>query len=103
MRILLFILSMGIGTVLCGQTLPRLTGKPQPVVKGANLRVYQPADLVVSSFSLHSIVQDDSRGAYIVTVSVGVHNNGELSSNALTTLKCFYADASHMIKPPANK
>jgi len=90
-------------SVAYGQTLPKLTGKPQPVVKGANLKVYPPTDLAVSSFSLHSITKDNSRGAYVVTVSVTVHNNGGIASSALTTLKCYYADASHMVKPPSNK
>ena len=103
MRTILFLLTMGMASITNGQTQPRLTGKPQPVVKGANLRVYQPADLVITSFSLHSITKDDSRGAYIVTVDVTVRNNGELASNGLTTLKCFYADATHLVKPPSNK
>ena len=87
-----------------GQTLtPKLTGKPQPVVQGANLRVYKPSDLEVSYFAVRSVVKDVSRGAYVVTVNVTVHNNGEMPSNELTTLKVFFTLADRMIKPPSNR
>ncbi|MDO6434873.1 hypothetical protein Q4E93_29945 [Flavitalea sp. BT771] len=101
MRTIIFFLLMGVGYIACAQTLPpRLSGKPQPV--GPNIRYYRPPDLEVTSFSVKSIVKDVNRGAFVVTVSVGVRNIGELPSNVLTTLKCFYADASGTYKPPAN-
>jgi len=102
MRTIFFLLLMSMGCAVCGQTLtPKLSGKPQPV--GPNIRYYQPSDLVVTSFSVKSVVKDVNRGTFVVTVSVGVRNAGELPSNALTTLKCFYTDASGTYKPPANR
>jgi len=89
------------GCAVCGQTpTPKLTGKPQPV--GPNMRYYRPSDLVVTGLSVRSIVKDVNRGTFVVTVNVGVRNAGELATNVLTTLKCFYADARGMIKPPTN-
>ena len=87
---------------VCGQTVvPKLTGKPQPV--GPNLRYYQPTDLAITYFNIRSITKDVNRGAYIVTVNVTVHNNGELPSNELTTLKAFFSLAGRTVKPPSNR
>jgi hypothetical protein len=102
MRTIFFLLLMGMGCSLFGQTLtPKLAGKPQAV--GPNIRYYRPSDLELGSLSLRSVTRDVNRGSFIVTVSVGVRNIGELPSNELTTLKCFYADASRLIHPPANR
>ncbi|HVW58578.1 MAG TPA: hypothetical protein VHC48_01035 [Puia sp.] len=104
MRTTFFLLSMGMTCAVYGQTAtPRLTGKPQPVVQGANLRVYKPSDLAVSYFAVRSVVRDANRGAYRVTINVTVHNNGELPSNELTTFKAFFTLADHMIKPPTSR
>jgi len=102
MRTTLLLCLLGLAYTLPAQTVPpRLPARPQPV--GPNIRYYKPSDLEVSSFSLRSITKDVNRGTFVVTMSVGVHNNGELPSNELTTLKCFYTDASHIIHPPGNR
>jgi len=100
MRTILFTLLIGLGLTAGAQTVPtKLPVKPQPV--GPNLRYYSPPDLVITNFGMRSITRNDLHGAYEVTISVTVHNNGELPSNDLTTLKCFYADGRGLIKPPA--
>ena len=101
MRTILFTLVITLGYAAGAQTLPtKLPVKPQPVTP--NFRVYQPADLVITYFGLRSITRSDAQGAYEVTINVTVHNNGELPSNSLTTLKCFYSDGKGLIKPPAS-
>ena len=96
MRTIFFFLLMSMGCAVCGQTLtPKLSGKPQPV--GPNIRYYKPPDLEITSFSVKSIVKDVNRGAFVVTVSVGVRTIGELPSNVLTTLKCL----SRKVSSPA--
>ena len=90
MRTIIFFLLMGVGYIACAQTLPpKLPVKPLPV--GPNIRYYRPSDLAITYFVLRSITRNDLQGAYEVTINVTVHNNGELPSNGLTTLKAFYA------------
>ncbi|MHA4809089.1 hypothetical protein ACX0G9_13330 [Flavitalea flava] len=101
MRTILFNLLICLSCATGAQTLtPRLTGKPQPV--GPNIRFYRPSDLVITYFGLSRITRNDLHGAYEVTINVTVHNNGELPSSNLTTLKCFYSDGRGLIKPPAS-
>ena len=98
--IILFTLLLGFGWAAGAQTLPpKLPAKPQPV--GPDIRYYSPSDLVIISFWLQRITRNDLHGAYEVTINVTVHNNGQLASNDLTTLKCFYVDGRGLIKPPA--
>jgi len=104
MRTILFLLLTGVVCDVCGQTLtPKLAGKPQPVTQAANLRLYRPSDLEVTYFNLRSVTKDVNSGAYIVTVNVTVHNNGEMPSSELTTLKAFFTLADHAIHPPTNR
>ena len=100
MRKLFFLLLTGSTCLAHAQTpQPKLAGKPQPV--GPNIRYYQPPDLQVTYLSLRSCTRNASRGAYQVTINVTVHNNGELPSNELTTLKTFYSlSLPGVIKPP---
>ena len=99
MRTILFPLLLSLGYAASAQTLPaRLPVKPQPVTP--DLRYYSPADLTINYLGLRSITRNDPNGAYEVTINVTVHNNGQLPSNSLTTLKCFYADGRGLIKAP---
>jgi len=101
MKTILFLLLMSATCLTHAQTLNpnKLVGKPKPA--GVDIHLKSPCDLQVYSFSLHSITRNNAHGTYQVTVSVGVRNNGEQPSSSITTLKCFYSDASGVIHPPS--
>jgi len=94
MKALFFILTTLYCTVSFGQVTPppRLPVKPQPVTP--NIRYYRPCDLVVTYFNARAVTYDPNRGSYFVTVNVTVRNNGELPSNGISVLKCFFAGAA---------
>lgn len=99
MKTLLLILTMVYCMTSFGQLTPKLTGKPQPVTP--NIRYYQPTDLTVPYFAVRSVTYDPNRSSYFVTVNVTVRNAGELPSNSLTVLKCFFSGAAGTVKAPA--
>ncbi|HEY6899153.1 MAG TPA: hypothetical protein VI233_00860 [Puia sp.] len=96
-NILLLLLTLGI--CIAGQAQPPLP-KPGPNLPSPKLKIYSPADLAFTHVSLQSITRNDPHSAYVVTLSVTLHNNGELGSDPISKIKGFTTPAAGRYKAP---